>query len=159
LHRRFFLSALSIPLFSSGSVALEGETWSLVTVDEFERENSQPPINQPIPAEVPNGPTIVVEQPDEAKAIKSPVSVQIAFRPHADAKIDKASLKVMYGFFGIDITKRIIEHAVLTETGLTAQNAQIPAGQHKVTIEISEILISDNVTRRVGRRAINFTVI
>lgn len=159
MHRRFFLSALSVPLFSSVSIALEDGTWPLLTADEFERENSRPHIDQPIPAEVPNGPTIIVERPDENKAIKSPVSVQIAFRPHADAKINTASLKVKYGFFGFDITKRIKDHAVLTEIGLAAENAALPAGQHTVTIEISEIVISDKKTQRVGRRVINFTVI
>jgi hypothetical protein len=158
VYRRVFLWAALIPLFPRTSVALESKTWTLLTEDEFGRENSRPHVEQPILAEA-TGPTILVERPDENKKVKSPVSVQISFRPHADAKIDKASLKVTYGFFGFDITKRIVEHAVLTESGLTADNAEIPPGKHSVTIEISEILISDNKTRRTGQRVVNFTVI
>jgi len=62
------------------------------------------------------------------------------------------SFQALYGFFNIDITSRLLEHAKVTADGLVAENVNIPAGEHRVTLEIA-----DN-EGRVGTRTFKFTV-
>jgi hypothetical protein len=155
LRRRVLLSALLVPLLSLGARRSQAEAWVMITYDEFEQQKSVAHNEQPSVAQV-GGPAILVERPDETRPIKAPLSIEIAFRPQGHSKIDIKSLKVLYGYglFDIDITTRILDHAVLTESGLTADNAAIPAGHHRVTIEISD----DMTPKRTGNRVIDFTV-
>jgi hypothetical protein len=79
-----------------------------------------------------------VEQPDTAKPIKSPITIIVHFRAQDGAVINPSSIRVTYGWLGIDITRRVLEHAELTVDGLTATNAQLPSGKHSVTISIRD---------------------
>jgi hypothetical protein len=150
MRRRTLLLSLLAVFFP---VKARAEVWQMVTDEEFEREKSSPKDEQPRIAAASQGPIITVEHPDQAKPIKPPVSILVSFRPQDGATIDLSSLRVLYGFLGIDVTKRIIEHAKLTASGLSATNAQLPAGHHKVTVQIA-----DN-RARVGSRTIDFTVV
>jgi hypothetical protein len=125
----------------------------MITESEFEQEKASGRSDQPILSAQIDAPTIAVEQPDETKPIKSPASIRISFQPHGTSAIELSSLRILYGFFGIEITSRILEHAKLTPSGLSATNAQVPSGHHRVTFEIADSL------HRVGRRSIEFTVV
>jgi len=67
--------------------------------------------------------------------------------------IDLSSLRVTYGWLGVDIAKRVMEHAHVVASGLLAENADIPAGYHRVTLQIA-----DNM-HRVGVRTFEFIVV
>jgi hypothetical protein len=127
--------------------------WSLITEDELEHESTaQHPKSAPVPSQ-PGAPTIEVEQPNAAKPIRAPVTIRISLRPQAGATIDPASFRAKYGWLGLDITDRIIANAQVDASGLVAKNADIPAGQYRVTLQIA-----DNF-HRVGTRILEFRVL
>jgi len=94
-----------------------------------------------------------VEQPDTTKPIKSPVAIRASFHPHGGATIVLTSFKVTYGSLGIDITSRIVTHAKLNESGISAENAQLPSGHHKIAVQIADD------KGRVGIESFEFTVV
>jgi hypothetical protein len=82
----------------------------------------------------------------------APVTIRVSFHPQSGATIDVMTFRVLYyGFF--DITSRIVQHAVLSASGISAANAQLPSGHHQVTVQIA-----DNM-RRFGSRTFEFTVV
>jgi hypothetical protein len=129
--------------------------WTLITEEEFKRDGAAPRFRGGVivPTEPSGAPIIEVDQPDQTNAIRVPVNIRIRFRPQGGAVIDLATFRATYGWLGIDITSRIIEHAQINASGLFANNAEMPAGHHKVTLQIA-----DNV-RRVGSRVFEFTVV
>jgi hypothetical protein len=149
MHRRTFLSALII-LCASRSRAAE---WSLLTIEEFQREQTAPHIEESFALPPQGVPIIEILEPDRTKPIRSPVSIRIRFQAQDGAVIDRASFRVTYGFLGIDITQRILDHAQLTERGITATDAQLPPGHHRVTLQIA-----DN-RRRVATQTLEFTIV
>jgi hypothetical protein len=154
VHRRTLIFG---PLALYASVC-RAAAWALITKEEFEREESLA-ATQPLSRSIRHtsgpldAPVIEVNQPDETKPIKPPVTIRIHFRPKEGATIDLASFRVTYGLLGVDITKRIIEHAHVSASGLLANNADVPAGHHRVTLQIA-----DNM-QRVGIRTFDFTVL
>jgi hypothetical protein len=49
------------------------------------------------------------------------------------------TFNVTYGWLGINITRRVLEHAVTTPHGLSAENVDLPAGDHRVTVSIADM--------------------
>lgn len=94
-----------------------------------------------------------MDQPDDKKPLQAPLTIRLRFRPQGTASIDLTSFRATYGWLGIDITSRILQHAQVSTSGLFASNAEIPAGHHKVTLQIA-----DNM-RRIGVRTFEFTVV
>lgn len=127
--------------------------WTLITAEELAREKMTPQLAaSPIEAQ-PGAPTIEVEQPDATKPIKSPVSVHIRFKPHEGATIVPESFRAKYGWLGIDVTDRITANAKIDPSGLVANNAEVPAGKYKLTLQIEDSL------HRVGTRVLEFSVL
>jgi hypothetical protein len=127
--------------------------WPLVTRQQLQRENAAPH-NQTAPTPTPSGaPTIRIEQPDITRPIRSPVDIRISFQAAANSRIAVNSLRVRYGFLGIDITRRILAHARPTATGVFVEDAELPRGRHKVTIQIA-----DNMGR-TGATSFDFNVV
>jgi hypothetical protein len=149
MHRRTFLSALIVVASASRSQAA---AWPLITDEEFQREQAAPHVEESFALPPQGVPTIDVLEPDKTKPIKSPVTIRIRFQAQDGATIDISSFRVTYGFLGIDITKKIVDHAQLTEQGITATDAQLPSGHHKVTLQVA-----DN-RRRVATQTFEFTV-
>ena len=151
MHRRTLLfGLLALSYVNPGHAA----GWTLISKEEFERDSVAPHFRGGFLATTqPGAPTIEIEQPDETKPIKLPINIRVRFRPQAGAMIDPRSFRATYGWLGIDITQRIIEHAQVSAAGLVANGADIPAGHHKVTLQIA-----DNM-RRVGTETFEFTVV
>jgi hypothetical protein len=42
-----------------------------------------------------------------------------------------------YGWLGINITQRLLAHAVTTPNGLSAENVELPPGDHRVKLSIA----------------------
>ena len=151
LHRRsLVLGGILILSWPSASVARQ---WTLIEKDEFERERAAPRSEGALPLPPPGAPVIKVDQPDDAKPVTVPVTIRLSFHPQSGATIDVSTFRVTYGFLGIDITSRILANATVTASGLVAEKARLPSGQHIVTIQIS-----DNM-QRVGTHTISFTVL
>ena len=127
--------------------------WSLVTRQQQRRENAAAH-EQNAPAQTRSGaPTIRIEEPDITRPVRSPVNIGIRFQAAANARIAVNSLRVRYGFLGIDITRRILAHARPTPTGVFVEDAELSRGQHRVTIQIA-----DNMGR-VGVKSFDFNVV
>jgi hypothetical protein len=152
MYRRTLLLGLLATAY--GRPCNAAANWQLITTEEVERDRNAPHFRGAfIPTDPPGAPVIEVDQPDQTNAIRVPVNIRIRFRPQGGAVIDLASFRATYGWLGIDITSRIIEHAQINASGLFANNAEMPTGHHKVTLQIA-----DNM-RRVGSRVFEFTVV
>jgi hypothetical protein len=101
-----------------------------------------------------DAPTISVIKPDRSAPIQPPVDIDVHFKAAQGASVNIASLKIMYGFLKLDITKRILNApgVQVSAAGLKASGAQLPSGNHKLAIEVA-----DNIGR-VGRQPLEFTV-
>ena len=101
-----------------------------------------------------NAPTIAVVKPDRSAPIQPPVDIELRFTPAAGATLNLASLKIVYGFLKLDITKRILEApgVEVSAAGLKASGARLPSGTHKLVIELADNL------GRTGRQPLEFTV-
>jgi hypothetical protein len=101
-----------------------------------------------------NAPTITVVKPSAASPIQPPVDIDVRFQPAQGASVNVASLKIMYGFLKLDITQRILQApgVQVTAQGLRASGAKLPAGSHKLLIEVA-----DNYGR-TARQPIEFVV-
>ena len=91
-------------------------------------------------------PEIVLVNPRLPIQVSSPFDIELQFLAAPPAKIVRTSLRVLYGFFGFDITERLTENAEVTEFGVLAKNANLPSGSHNITIEIADD--HDRITRK-----------
>jgi hypothetical protein len=149
LRRRLLLTGALVPAAACAAAPM----WSLVTVEEARRSAAMGPVSLPRALAPPDAPVIVVIVPQDAdKPLVPPVTIRVQFKPQPGAQISVRSFQALYGFFNVDITSRLLEHAKVTADGLIAENVNIPSGEHKVTLQIS-----DN-QGRVGTRTFKFTV-
>ena len=98
------------------------------------------------------GPSIVLLQPSLSAITSGPVDIQVRFLAARGARIDIKSLRVFYGWFGIDVTDKLLEHARVTADGFIAKDTELPSGNHKVTVEVKD----DH--NRVGRKTFRFEI-
>ena len=81
---------------------------------------------------------IVHPEPTTDLKVKAPFSIAVLFKGSSDAPIDPSSFKVLYGAFKIDITSRITKFVKVTSQGFTLDNAQIPVGKHRLTMQVQD---------------------
>jgi hypothetical protein len=102
------------------------------------------------------GPDIILLSPEEGGTYLSPIGIEITFEPAQGSTVDLDTLKVTVvsetplGVFEADITEDIAKYA--SEDGINAPNAEIPAGNHVVTIQVAD---SEN---RMAERHLAITV-
>ena len=70
--------------------------------------------------------------------VKAPFSIAVQFKNLSDAAIDPSTFKVMYGTFKVDITNRLTKFVKVTKEGFTLDNAQIPAGKHRLILQVQD---------------------
>jgi hypothetical protein len=132
--RRRFLVVAGFSL--SPFQAIAQEAWKLITPDEAARDNTAPQV--PIPPDLPPPPTIDLIRPDISRPIRNPATIEIRFSPGPGQSIDMRTFKATYGRLGINITRRLLDHAVATPNGLLAENVELPTGNHRVTMSIAD---------------------
>ena len=150
MHRR----NLIVGVIASACFGIRrASAWPLVTRQQVQRENAAPH-GQAAPAPTRSGaPTIRIEEPDITRPVRSPVNIRIRFQAAANARIEVNTLRVRYGRLGIDLTRRILAHARPTPSGVFVEDAELPRGRHRVTIQIA-----DNMGR-VGSKSFDFNVV
>jgi hypothetical protein len=138
MRRRIALIGL-LSLVPAPVWAQPAKPWLLVTPDEVRKDRAHGQSRGGVLA-VPNasGPEIRVQQPDANHPLHAPLSFRVLFVPKPGAAIDVSSFHATYGFFGIDITSRLLQHAHLGPDGLSAENVDIPSGDHRVTLAIAD---------------------
>lgn len=135
------------------SMVRQAPAWTLFTDDEIRKESrAAHPRASTAPAPQPGAPVIDIVEPDAKKPIKSPFGIRIRFRPGSGASIDPASFRVKYGWLNLDITERLIGHAKVDASGVAADDAEIPAGEYSITLQIADTL------GRIGTRTFGFRV-
>ena len=150
MHRRIVILGV---IASSYFGICRANAWSLVTRQQERREDAAPHEQAARTPARSGAPTIRIQEPDITKPVKSPVKIRVSFQAGANARIVVDSLRVRYGFLGIDITRRLLAHARPTPSGVFVENADLPRGQHKVTVQIA-----DNMGR-VGVQSFDFNVV
>ena len=125
--------------------------FELITAEEA-AQNARPPegytLRRAAPTETPR---IVVDQP-QSRDLKNPIDIAIRFIPEAGTQVNPDSLKILYGWMGLDITERIRNQARITAQGITANGAELPTGDHTLKIEVADS------RQRVGRTELRFSV-
>lgn len=81
---------------------------------------------------------ILKPEPVADLKVKAPFAIAVQFIAQADAPIDPTSFKVLYGGFKIDITSRVTKFVKVTQEGFTLENAQIPVGKHRLTLQVQD---------------------
>lgn len=152
MHRRSAIGGLLGVLAGLGAKMRDAAAWTLITQDQSDE------INQPQAAAAPGThdgqpiriPMIEIIEPDLTRPINSPVRIRIRFQAPAGAVIDPASFRATYGWF--DITKQLLAHAKIDASGISADDAEVPSGKYKVTLQISD------TKGRVGTQVLGFQV-
>lgn len=69
--------------------------------------------------------------------VKSPTRLQLKFEPYGGAKIDPDSVKVTYlRSPNVDLTPRV--KSFVQATGIDMPDAELPAGEHMVRVDIKD---------------------
>lgn len=134
--------------------ASTADRFMLVSPEEFAQSQAAPqfePKAMLLPE--PGAPEIVVLSPVAQSKIRTPMDIRLAFVPADGAAIDPDSLRILYGWLKLDITDRVMKHAKFSPSELSASGADIPAGNHKIVIRVSDD------KGRTGERIIKFTAV
>jgi hypothetical protein len=134
MRARVVAIALGLALTAFPSIAQT--SWGLITPEEDARDRAAPHV--PAPPDLPSPPTIDLVRPDLSKPIQNPVTIEVRFSAGPGRTIDMGSFRATYGWLGINITRRLLEHAVTTPNGLSAENVDLPLGDHRVTLSIAD---------------------
>jgi len=124
----------------------------LVSTEEMQASNAAPPpfVARSVPDR--NAPQIELLNPKLPSTVSSPTPIEVKFQPAASSQVKPETFKVLYGSFQIDITRRILNVAKVTDSGIQVQEASLPKGKHKLLMQIE-----DNAGR-VGSRQVEFEV-
>jgi hypothetical protein len=87
-----------------------------------------------------------------AVPVSSPTPIELKFQPTPPSAVKPETFKVLYGSFEIDITKRILNVAKVTEAGVFVQEANLPKGKHKL------LMVVEDTAGRRGNRSVDFEV-
>jgi hypothetical protein len=110
--------------------------WHLITPQEEGRDDVAPHVLALPDRSGP--PTIDLLRPDLSRPIHNPTTIEVQFSPGPGGAIDMASFSATYGWLGIDVTRRLLQHAVTTGNGFVARDVDLPLGNHRITLSIAD---------------------
>jgi len=113
--------------------------------------NNKSPFSAKI-APVPGAPNIDLVAPKIDGVINSPTPIKLRFEAKSPSTIKPETFKIFYGSFQIDVTERLLGNARVESNGFNVQEAVLPKGNHKLTLNIQD---SDG---RVGQKTVEFEV-
>jgi hypothetical protein len=143
------VTALSFALLTLPTVAQT--TWDLVTPEEEARDNVAPHLSGP--ADLPAPPLIHLRRPDISRPVNNPTTIELQFSAGPGSAVDMRTFRATYGWLGINITSRLLEHAKKTTPDtLLAENVDLPLGDHKVTVSIA------NASGKMASQTFRFSV-
>jgi hypothetical protein len=126
------------------------QTWRLITPGEEARDNASP--QAPASPNLPSPPTIDLVRPDISRPIRNPATIELRFGAAPGRPIDMRTFNATYGALGLNITRRLLDRATVTQNGLSANNVALPPGRHRVTISIAD------ASGKRASRTFNFSV-
>ena len=142
--------ALGLCILIAGN-ALAQKNW-LVTPEEMIESNKSKSQFAPKVVAEPNAPKIDLLAPKLDSSVSSPTKIELRFLPKPPATIKPDTFKVYYGTFQINITDRITKVAKVSPQGIDVQEANLPKGNHKLTLNV------EDSEGRLGSRAIEFEI-
>ena len=124
---RFFGGVfIATVLLASSALNAAGHGFSLVTPEEYARDQASKIHYKALAISEPGAPKIEIIEPLQKDTISVPIKIHIKFNPANDARIVVDTVRILYGWLGIDITERIRRHAVINAMGIKADNANFP---------------------------------
>ncbi len=134
------LSAFSQSSATTGTMQAAPQGW-LVSPAEALDFKGEDGFNEP-PALRARGTTPLIDilkpDPVEDLKVKAPFAITVLFKNQPDAQIDPSTFKVMYGALKINITDRITKFVKVSKDGFSLENAQIPVGKHRLTLQVQD---------------------
>ena len=124
----------------------------LVSIDEMNASNNAPHPFRAKSVAPKDAPVIELSAPKLSTPVSSPTPIELKFQPTPPSAVKPETFKVLYGSFEIDITKRILNVAKVTESGVFVQEANLPKGKHKL------LMVVEDTAGRRGNRSIDFEV-
>ena len=124
----------------------------LVSVDEMNASNNAKPPFTAKAVAAKDAPLIELSAPKLSAPVSSPTPIELKFQPTPPSSVKPETFKVLYGSFEIDITKRILNVAKVTEPGVNVQEASLPKGKHKL------LMVVEDTSGRRGNKTIEFEV-
>ena len=99
-------------------------------------------------------PVIDILKPEPAPdlKVKAPFAIVVEFKALSDADVDPSTFKVLYGALKVDITNRITKYVSVTKDGFALENAKIPVGKHRLTLQVQD------TKQRIAERELRFEV-
>jgi hypothetical protein len=141
-----------ISLWLSFSGAVLAAQPFLVTLEEMQESNSAPLQISSRSSPVKDAPLIEIVSPKLLDSVGSPARIELTFQSTAPSNVKPDSFRALYGTFQIDITKRLLSLAKVTDTGVLVQEASLPKGRHKI------LLVIEDSAGRIGSRLFDFAV-
>jgi hypothetical protein len=146
----FGLSGLFAPIVLAVPSVAQAK-WDLITPEEDARDRAAPKV--PGPSDLPAPPVIELVRPaDISKPVQNPITIELRFASGAGPAIDMQSFRATYGWLGINITSRLLEHATKLSDSLVAENVDLPVGDHRVTVSIA------NTAGKTASKTFRFTI-
>ena len=130
--------------------AIAQSKWDLITPEEDARDRAAPHV--PGPSDLPAPPVIELVRPDISKPVQNPVTIEVRFGSGSGPGIDMQTFRASYGWLGINITSRLLEHATKLPDSLVAENVDLPVGDHRVTVSIA------NTAGKTASKTFRFTI-
>ena len=131
-----------VAIVCSGA-ALAEQNW-LVTPDEVKQEavweeNNPAARTFRTRAFLEDSPDIILVTPVSLlEPLKAPFPIHVSFKAKDGAIVKPESFRVLYGFLKIDITERLASRARIGTEGASVENADIPAGNHRLVLRVSD---------------------
>lgn len=71
-------------------------------------------------------------------ALKAPLRIELAFVAAPGTRIVPESFRALYGLLKIDVTERLRSYAQVSERGVVAEQAMLPAGAHRLYLQVAD---------------------
>lgn len=137
-----------------GAAALAADGWLVSPAETLRYQGLQGFEEEPALRARAVVPVIDILQPETGadQKVRAPFAIAVQFRSQPDAAIVPASFRVLYGALKLDITSRITKYVTVTEQGFTLDNARIPVGKHRLTLQVQD------ERQRLAERELRFEV-
>ena len=153
LHKRLFAFALCFSM-SGVAVAEAPNGWLVSPEEALDYRGLQGFEEEPMLRTKAVMPVIDILKPQTGVDIKvkAPFAIEVQFKSQPDAGIVPSTFRVLYGALKLDITSRITKFVKVSEQGFSLENAQIPVGKHRLTLQIQDD------KQRLAERELRFEV-
>ena len=154
---RYLVSLIwaSMTLIFGGWVISPAFGFQLVTEAEYIADrDANPSAIAPRMRSLPvsGAPKIEIIAPAGSANIKPPITIEVRFSAEPPAQVQPETLRLLYGAFRLNVTDRIRGKAKVTSDGISAPDATLPSGTHRLFIGISDS------AGRYSEREVRFTV-